>query len=302
MTISNVAPSITASSIQLLNTDGGAVLVPSVEQDETTDFLTHFIVTDYNSCVNVSSTNEISSAILHVYRSGVLSVNCDGNDSDNANDCYQNAQSGNGGRCFQDAAIDSCGGSSDATVGWTCEFPLQYHPDPTVASNTQYPTENWLTSIKATDNNSADTGLVEDADGAEMDKFVSYDLNTASVDYGNVAPDAESSDVTSTLEATGNVGLDAEYSGTDMSYASTTPIAVGQQKYDLTGSKTWTNMDYTLSVTSTPQELNCEKTILSGTPKTKNTFFKLKVPAGQEPGDYTGTDTFVGIEGESASW
>ncbi|GEM_PF-2306905 len=302
MTISNVAPSITASSIDLRNTGGETILVPSVEQNWTTGFKVHFIVTDYNSCVNVSSTNEIASAITNVYRSGITQSGCDIDGEDNNNNCYANAQVGNGGSCYQNTSVDPCNGASDATVGWTCEFALQYHVDPTVATNTQYPDDTWLTSVKATDDDSDPSTLVETDTGREMDKFSSYDLNTASVAYGSVAPDNESSNVTSTLEATGNVGLDAEYSGTDMTYSTSTPILVSQQKYDLTGGKAWADMDYTLSVTSTPQELNCPKTIVSLSPKTKDTFFKLKVPAGQSPGDYTGTDTFLGVEGESAGW
>lgn len=306
MTINNVAPSIVPSAIDLRNTGNETTLVPSVVEGETLDFLVHFVVTDMNSCLNISAGNEISSALLHVYHIDAPGQNsfCDGDDVNDTDSCYQNAQTGTGGRCFQDVSINSCSGASDSTVGWTCEFPLQYYVDSTVAVS-QFPTENWLTSVIATDDDTGNTGLVETDTGREMDKLVAYDLDDTSIAYGSVAPDNESSEKAITLAATGNVGVDAEYSGADMCSDYPTcageTIDVEQQKYDLNTGQAWADMTYILDATPTERELNCAKTTSSGQAN-KDTYFKIKIPSGQAPESYTGADVIAGVESEVAGW
>jgi hypothetical protein len=112
---------------------------------------------------------------------------------------------------------------------------------------------------------------------------------------------ANDTDRIATVTATGNVGLDAEYSGTDMTSGSNS-ILVSQQRYDLTGGKTWDNMDYTLSTTPTERELNCPKTTNHSNPATKNTYFRIKIPEGQPTGTYSGTNTFGAVKGEPSEW
>jgi hypothetical protein len=134
-----------------------------------------------------------------------------------------------------------------------------------------------------------------------MNSLVALDV-TSSIDYGTLAPGGENdTDKTATVTATGNVGLDVEYSGTDMSSGSNS-ISVSQQKYDLTGGKTWSNMDYTLSSTPTERELNCQKTTNHSSPATKNTYFRIKIPEGQPTGTYFGTNTFGAVKGETGDW
>ena len=91
-----------------------------------------------------------------------------------------------------------------------------------------------------------------------MLSLVALDV-TSSIDYGTVAPGNDSSEQTTTITATGNVGLDAQYSGTDMTSGGDT-ISVSQQKYDLTSGNSWDSMAYTLSTSATERELDCSKT------------------------------------------
>jgi hypothetical protein len=107
-------------------------------------------------------------------------------------------------------------------------------------------------------------------------------------------------DKTTTITATGNVGLDEELSGTDMTSGGNT-IGVAYQKYALAGSTAYAS-GTALSTSGTEAELNCLKTTVSGTPATKNTWWGLEIPAGTVSGSYSGTNTIIAIKGETANW
>jgi len=307
--VNNVAPSITASSIALTDSDGSGNLIPKVEQAETTGFYVDFVVTDMNSCVNTSSGNEIASAIVNVYRGTAPGnpgpTSCDTSGEYNANYCYPDAYASWNPTCVQ---TGTCGGSGDSTIEWRCTFPLQYHVDPTV-TDSQYPDDEWYAAVQATDDNSASSSLTEDDDGNEMDMFLSMDLNTASIAYGTLAPGGTSAGQTTTIEATGNVGMDENLSGTKLcndypTCAGGDDIDIAQQKYHLT------TLDFdwdsgggvALSDTPTEAEANCPKTITTGSPATDDTYWKLRVPTGQASDDYTGSNTLTAVTGESGSW
>ncbi len=315
MTVNNIAPSITDTTIQLLDTSGSGPLTLTTEQGETEDFLVKFVVVDNNSCENITSGDEIASAIIHVYRSAITQAGCDIDGEDNANNCYANAEVGTGGLCVQDTSVNPCSGTSDSDVGWRCEFPLQYHADPTDGANLTDSTwwaQNWLASVKATDDDALDTGLIEDADGEELASFLVFNLSTANIVYGSVGAGDDSVEQTATLQATGNVGLDENLSGgvaaghgmcTDYPGCSAYTIAVGQQKYNLTASQGWGGAgSIALTFASAEAELNCLKTTTTGAPTECNTYWILRVPGGQDTGSYTGENTIDGVTGEAQDW
>lgn len=302
LTVSNVSPSITASTISLLDTDLSGNLTLTVEQSTTTGFKATFTVVDNNSCQNLASGNEIASAIVNIRRSGISQANCDQSGEYNANNCYTDASASWDPSCVQDGG--SCSGTTDTDATWTCTFPIQYHADPTFPddSTVQYPTNNWVATIQATDDNSANTGLVDSTTGSDkMGCFMSYDLNTASIAYGSLSPGGTSaSDESTVLEATGNVGLDENLSGTDMGSGGNT-IDKGQQHYSASASQDWSSMT-AITDSATELELNCAKTTTTASPATATTYWKIKIPDGQAAGSYSGTNTIPGIQGESASW
>ena len=309
LTVNNVAPSISNTSIQLLDTDETGNLTLTVENGETQDFFVKFVVTDDNSCQNISAGDEISSAIIHVYRSGVLQANCDIDGEDDNNNCYANAHTGTGGLCVQDTSVNDCTGDTDADVGWRCEFPLQYHADPTIAG-APLAAQNWLASVQADDDDGANTGLVEDADGNEVDEFLAFNLSTGSIAYGNVAAGNDSVEQTTTLQATGNVGLDENLSGgnaggdgmcvSDYPTCAGLKIATLQQVYNLTASQGWPS-GTALSFSATEAEININKTT-TGTPASGDTYWVLRVPGGQGDGVYGGEDTIDGVRAENGDW
>lgn len=295
LTVNNVDPSISASTISLKDTDNSGNLVLTAEQNITSGFTAVYTVSDNNSCLTQASGNEISTALAHVWRSGIgTNENCDSNDEDNNNNCYALA-----GDCTQDE--ESCTDNTDSTATFTCSFGLQYHTDPTIAA-TQYPSDNWVATASATDNNSAQTGLVDSTDGSnEMDTFTSYDLNTEAIAYSNLAPGATSTEQTTIVEATGNVGVDENLSGADMSDGVAHTIAVGQQRYNLIASQAW-SAGVALTTGATEAELDCAKTTTTGSPATANTYWLLKVPDTQYAATYSGNVTIAGLLGEAANW
>jgi len=300
MTVSNIAPSITATSINLLDTDGSGNLMLLDEQAETPNFKVTFTVTDDNSCITTSSAAEITSALINVRMSEKIQTACDETGEYNANDCYPDAYATWNPVCAASTTVNDCTGNTDTDVGWACTFPLQYHADPTVA-NTPKAAYNWVAAVKATDDDSANTGLIDSTTYSNaMDKFMSYDLASTTLAYGSVSPNADSLEKTTTVEATGNVGLDENLLGTQLcndypGCAGSDDIAIAQQNYSTSTPITWGGAGaVALSAILTEAELNCLKTTITGTPETKDTSWMLRVPLGQAVDSYTGSNTIEG--------
>ncbi|MFH0840883.1 MAG: hypothetical protein V1865_02800 [bacterium] len=308
MTVNNMAPSILPANIVMYDTDGTGNLELNTEKGETLDFYAVFLVSDANSC----DSSEIASAVIHAYRSDITQLGCDSDGEDNNNYCYANAQTGTGGQCYEVGSPNACTGTTDPDVSWRCEWPMQYHADPTDA-DTEYPGSNWLVSVKATDDNSADTGLIQDVEGLEMISYLSYDVGTGNPDisYGSIDPGATSSNKTKLIEATGNVGLDVNVS----SYNNTThmctdyptcaggesaKIAISYQHY-ATSDIAWASMT-ALTTSLDEVELNVPKTDMTGSPGSANLHWKMQSPNPQPAGVYTGQNVIAGIIGEVVGW
>ncbi len=297
LTVNNVAPSISGSSIQLLDTDETGNLTLTSPESTTSGFKVKFTVVDNNSCETSTSTAEISSIELNVFRSGVTSANCDASGDYDTDKCYPSLNAGWTPVCTQD--VGSCSGPTDSDSTWTCTFPLAYNADPTV-NGTTYAAENWLATVKATDDDAANSGLIQASTGNEVDMFLAYQVTTASISYGALNPGGDSTEASTVMKARGNVGVDQQLSGTNMTSGGDS-IAVGQQKYNLTAAQGWT-AGTALSTTPTEVELNVTKPKTGSLTPTKSTYWVLRVPASQKSGTYSGTNTITGLTGESASW
>jgi len=315
-TVNNVAPVVTAGNIGNIS-DGAGDLNLTVSGADTTGFTVQFIVTDANSCVLKGGTegtdNEIDSAIINVYKSDVGSVTCDETGEYDTDDCYPEANAGWTPVCVQDGG--TCTDDTDNSVTWTCTFPLGFHANATVAG-TPDAANDWEAAVQATDDGQfgggggLDTGLVpqDGAQGTEMATFMSYSLSAGDpISYGSLNSGADSAEQTTTLQAKGNVGIDEELSGTVME---TDPnngddILAAQQKYDLTTSQTWDNMDGDgvdddgiLTGTLYETELDCDKPTHASASPTANTYWMLRVPTNQTAGEYAGVNTITGVTGE----
>jgi hypothetical protein len=279
-TVNNTTPSVSAVAV-----NGGSNM--TLTEGTTTNITLAATITDTNSCT------DISAVVASLYRTGIGYSSCDDNAEDNDNYCYADVS------CSAVGAGNTCTGTTDASVDYTCTVAVQYHADPTDTS-TVYPTETWKDTFEATDDDAA-AGTGEVSSGVEVNSLVAYDVST-SISYGSLSVGQKNDplDKTTTITATGNVGLDEELSGTDMTSGGNT-IGVAYQKYALAGSTAYAS-GTALSTSGTEAELNCLKTTVSGTPATKNTWWGLEIPAGTVSGSYSGTNTIIAIKGETANW
>lgn len=279
-TVSNVAPVVSGVTL-----NGGSDI--TLTEGTTTSITIAGTITDNNSC------QDISSVVTSLYRSSVSFASCDTVGESDDNFCYADVS------CSVVGSGNTCTGASDASADYECSISVQYFADPT-DTNTEYPTDTWLTTIDATDGSLSDN--TEVSAGVEMNSLVGYDV-TGSIAYGNldVGEKNDPLDKTTTITATGNVGLDEELSGTDMDDGGVNTIGVAYQKHALATATAYAS-GTSLSGSATEYELNCQKTTASGSPQTKNTWWGLEIPAGTVPGSYSGTNTVTAVKGETADW
>ena len=311
--IANATSTISAASISLNDTDGSGNLTLSTIGGTTTGFYVDFTVTDNNSCRTTTGSNEIATATINVYRSGIASTSCNVAGHHNVNYCYTDAVASTTWTsvCYQNAS--SCTGADDANVTWRCTFPFFFTADPTVLSSV-YPSENWLTSVSAIDDDNATSSPVEGSSGNEMAMFMAYSLNTPSIAYGSLSPGQQNDPLfaTTTLAALGNVGLDQTLYGTDMcpgypatcSGLATSTIPVTEQKYATSSLSYAAGTSLALNP-GVELELNVKKstTTSTSTAAVGSTFWGIRVPGAITlAGDYYGLDTFIGVTGEAGNW
>ncbi len=143
-------------------------------------------------------------------------------------------------------------------------------------------------------------------------------LNTFAIPYGSLEPGQKTDPLvaTTTVSATGNVGLDELLTGESMctNYTSavscrnsaTSTIAESNQVF-ATSSVTYgfaTSSGRTLSSTTLKElELNVRKSTTTVTQATGRTYWGINVPNTITlAGSYTGENTFYGRVGEPAQW
>ncbi|HVN26499.1 MAG TPA: hypothetical protein VMT99_02495 [Candidatus Paceibacterota bacterium] len=313
--VNNVAPTITSSSISLLNTDGSTnPLALTAPTGQTSGFQVKFTSSDNNSCQNSSGGQEVQSAIINVYRSGIGQANCQTSGNYNANNCYPAAVGTTTWNYFCSQDVSSCSGPTSLTATWTCTFPLWYVADPTdgtTASDTQYFNQNWLVSVRTTDDNAATSTLTESSVGNEVSSFLGVQLNTPSINFGALSPGTNNATLsTSTvLAATGNVGLNETLYGLDMCpnfpscpVSPTSTIPVGQIQYATSAIAYGSG----LSLATSPGSLfniQIHKSTATSSATTGSTFWGIAIPGTiQLSGAYTGQNTFIGVKSPAQTW
>lgn len=314
LTVSNATPTITAASVNLLNATNTTPIFLTVIQGQTTGQKVTFTVSDENSCIaNSSTTPEITSARINVYRSGIGSAGCDQAGEYNANNCYTNTASSAlwNPVCVQDA--NTCFGEGDSDVTWTCTFPLWYVADPTDAG-TQFPTQNWLATVEASDKLYATSTATTTASGTELVSFLAYNVATTSIAYGGLQPGQQNDPLSQTtdMSATGNMGLNQSLFGDDMctTYAignlckpyATSTVPAAEQKF-ATSSVSYATGIALSSTTPYQLDIKVPKTTSTSSPQSKNTFWGIHIPnAITLAGDYIGRNTLIGVASSAADW
>lgn len=324
LSVNNVAPTVSAATISLVQPTTTDIVL-TVEADETTGFELSFTASDNNSCdaLTVGPADEITGYELSIYRdgSGNSSSTCSVSGPYDPNDCYPSSVAPSAWNLVCTASTTSCTGATDLDMEWNCTFPLWYIADPTdgTATSTQYSTDDWKAQVQAVDDGlqgvSPATGTPsESTSGVNVTSFLAFALNTLSIPYGSLEPGQQTDPLvaTTTLSATGNVGLDKDVIGESMctTYTSTstcpnspTSTIPASEQVFATTTTSYAAATPLSSTTAQEIEINVPKSTATSTQATADAFWGIAVPGSITfSGDYTGENTFTAKVGESADW
>lgn len=322
LTVSNVAPTVASSTISLVQPVTTDIIL-AVEAGETTGLTLEFYVSDSNSCMAAGggAGSEITDYNLSIYRSGVGSTTCAVTGPYNANFCYPSSVAPVAWGLSCTASSTTCIDENDEDILYECTFPLWYIADPTGSVQTQYPAENWLAQVQAIDdgqdgNLASLTGpLSESESGVDVEPLLAFALNTLSIAYGSLEPGQQNDPLsaTTTVSATGNVGLDKDVVGESMceGYTQMTPCApsdtstipASEQRFTATSSSAYA--DATPLSSTTPQliDINVQKSTATATQAFANAYWGIRVPASiTYAGEYTGHNTFTAVLSDPDDW
>jgi hypothetical protein len=267
--INNLSPSVSNLSI-----NGGSAINLNVSTTTAVHFT--FTITDYNGYADVNSLS------TKLYRTGV-GVGA----VDNTNNHY---------------TVTSCTSSNQAgaSADYNCTFNVQYHADPTDVVGTQYYTDDWTSTVTATDQGSLQA--TSSATAVELNSLLGITA-TSSINYGALTQGGNTGSTNQEVmvESVGNTGLDTLLQGTDMDDGNGHIIAATYQKYFNTtftygtGGTSLTNSDVLLA-------LRVTKTTISGTPSNKKIYWGIEIPAAIPSGNYAGTNTITGQVNDPLYW
>jgi hypothetical protein len=162
-----------------------------------------------------------------------------------------------------------------------CGFSLQYYANPST----------WTCKIR-----SYDALLLEASNeiNVTIDPLIALDVTEATIDFGTLALGAtSSSDVTATVQNTGNVQIDVNLTGSAFSCA-TGSLAQENIHYSASSGIAYGSMT-ALSGTTANLDLNVAKS--TGASSTKLTYWKISLPANGAGGTCTDTITFTAVSG-----
>jgi hypothetical protein len=199
---------------------------------------------------------------------------------------------------------------------WSCTFPLWYIADPTdgIASTTQFSAQNWLAQVRGVDDDLASGTISQSASGVEVASFLAFELNTPSIPYGSLEPGQQTDPLiaTTTISATGNVGLDKDVEGESMctSYTTASPCAASATSTIPESEQVFatTKVAYSSAVplsSTTPQvvQINVPKSTATSTQASANAYWGIRIPSSiTYAGSYTGENTFTALVSNSSEW
>jgi hypothetical protein len=317
LTVSNATPYVNTGDITL--NDGNSIIL-TTEEGETTGFELQFAASDNNSCDTSTSSDEIVDYNISVFRTTVGTTSCDTAGEYNANRCYTSTVATSTWNISCTASTTSCTGPTDTNMIFNCTFPLWYIADPTDggATNTPNFATNWSAAVAPIDDDGALGVLTRGSIGQELLSFLAIALDTAAIPYGALEPGDRTDPLaaTTTLRATGNVGIDELLTGEAMCGTYTTAVSCPnsatstiRENYQVfaTSSVTYgtaTSAGRTLSSTTQKElELNVAKPTATSTQTSGTTYWGIEVPISITlAGSYTGENTFYGKVSEPGQW
>ena len=231
------------------------------------------LVTATGTISDPDGYSDITQVIGRIFRSGV-GENCTLND----NNCYEVS-----------CSTSSCFGTDCQA---TCNFNVWFHADPTDIGS-PWETEYWVAWIKAVDSQNASSSATNITQTVDLNSLEALEV-TSEINYGTMYPGEviDPLNIVSTVTTTGNVAIDVEISGTDMSSDGNT-ISVSQQHY-ATSSVAFSS-GYALSSTPTALELSTGKPTSHPSDQFQNIYWGIQIPSGTSMGSYLGQITFTAI-------
>lgn len=185
------------------------------------------------------------------------------------------------------ATYQSCSAGTAAT--YTYSFNMNFYDAP--ALDTTY----YKIKVTATDSQGATGDNLLDLTLFNYLELVALNVAEGTLDYGSGLNPGDTSSINSlTIQNHGNVAIDTDLSGTDMSHATeSASIPVASSAYS-------TNSDMsassTLSGTATTLDLN----VAAGSSSSSPVYWRLTVPSGEDQwvpsGDYSGTLTVSALK------
>ncbi len=317
LTVGNASPYVNASDIILNDIDD---LILSIPAGETPGFELTFQASDNNSCVNATSGLEVNDYEVSVFRTDIGTSSCNAAGDYNPNNCYPSTVATSTWNISCTASSTSCGGPTDLSVLYECTFPLWYVADPTFggATNTPFSATDWSAAVKPIDDNNAEGVLTRGTITKELYSFLAFALDVVAIPYGALEPGERTDPLvaSTTMRATGNVGLDKLLSGESMctTYTSavtcpTSATSTIADRFQVFATSTIsyasaTSSGYILSST-TPFRLdvNIPKSTATSTQASGYTYWGIEVPITITlAGAYTGENTIFGVVGDVAGW
>jgi hypothetical protein len=206
--------------------------------------------------------------------------------------CVQNDNS-----CYIQTSCPLSGCSGQSCTA-TCSYNVQYFADPT-DSGTPWAGQSWLGAMTATDVDGATTTATSSS-GVTLLSLLALSV-TPSINYGTLSPGSTTATLNQpvVVTSTGNVSLNVTLYGSAMTSGANS-ISVGGEAYAT--SQVAYASGSTLTVTpGVLFPLNEKKTTVSSTPATSTIYWGIKIPIPEPTGNYTGTNTFIGVE-NSLPW
>lgn len=321
MTVNNVAPTVAAGSIRLNNGND----IDLVEGVETTGFVLDFVVTDNNSCDAVGGGlgDEFSTSSVSVFHTFYGSSSCNSFGDYDPNYCYTNERSIDVWNLQCTASSTTCTGASDPTMTVECTFPMWFVADPTDgidASSTVHWNEAWTAGVAASDDDFATSSFTQGTGAtAEVTSVLALNLADNAIPYPSLEPNTNSgtTNASTTVEATGNVGIDEALEGTNMcpGFESGNPgscaytasnathtIPVYEQEFSANTFAYGAGTSLATTSTTTLQ-IDVLKPTATSTFPSAETYWGIAVPGTiTYAGAYTGENTYYVVLSDPSQW
>jgi hypothetical protein len=163
----------------------------------------------------------------------------------------------------------------------TCSFSLHYHANPST----------WTCKIRSYNSTN---DLASNSNGATVNQLVALDVVGTSINFGDMAlNETSASDVSTTVQNVGNIRIDVKLSGDSFSCSSGT-LSPETARYSATSGNSYASMT---ELTGTAITLDLDIAKSTGSPSTKDTYWKISIPNSGVGGSCSNTVTFSAVSG-----